>query len=360
MLRSIQPLQFLLMLLAGWIHRRHLDAIEYLKEENRLLKERLGDRRIRFTDAERRRLARRAYAAGRKALSELDTLVTPDTLMRWYRKLVAQKWTYTHRRGPGRPRTVNTIVRLIVRMALENRSWGYTRIQGALANLGHHVGRGTIANILREHGINPAPERGKRTPWSTFLKAHWECIAATDFFTVEVFTLRGLVTHYVLFFLDLASRTVKIAGVTSHPHEEWMMQMARNLIDPEEPFLLRTQFLIMDRDTKYSETFRAALTRERIEPIRLPPRSPNLNAFAERFVRSVKEECVGRMIFFGRSSLERALTEYTAHYHCERNHQGLRNRLVHSSATVISHPGGRVKRRQRLGGMLSFYYRAAA
>jgi putative transposase len=138
------------------------------------LKERFGDRRLRFTDVERRRLARRAHALGRKALSELDTLVTPDTLMRWYRTLVAQKWTYTHRRGPGRPRTIKVIVQLILRMALENRSWGYTRIQGALANLGHDVGRGTIANVLSEHCIDPAPERGKHTSWSIFLKAHWE------------------------------------------------------------------------------------------------------------------------------------------------------------------------------------------
>ena len=225
-------------------------------------------------------MARRAHELGRKALSELDTLVTPDTLMRWYRTLVAQKWTYTHRRGPGRPRTIKAIVQLILRMALENRSWGYTRMQGALANLGHRVGRGTIANVLREHGIDPAPERGKRMPWSTFLKAHWESIAATDFFTVEVLTLRGLVTHYVLFILDLASRTVKIAGITTHPHERWMMQMARNLTDAEEPFLRQTRFLIMDRDTKYSATFRAALTRERIESVRLPPRSPNLKANA--------------------------------------------------------------------------------
>src|SRR5687767_2989167 len=199
MLRSIQPLQVFLTLLAGWINRRQIEAIDYLKEENRLLKERLGGRRLRFTDAERRRLARRAHALGRKALGELDTLVTPDTLMRWYRTLVAQKWTYTHRRGPGRPRTIPVITQLIIRMALENRSWGYTRIQGALANLGYDVGRGTIANVLSEHGIDPAPERGKNTSWATFLKAHWESIAATDFFTVEVFTLRGLVTHYVPF-----------------------------------------------------------------------------------------------------------------------------------------------------------------
>ncbi|HEY5759015.1 MAG TPA: integrase core domain-containing protein [Steroidobacter sp.] len=213
--------------------------------------------------------------------------------------------------------------------------------------------------MLREHGVDPAPERGKHTSWSIFLKAHWESIAATDFFTVEVFTLRGLVTHYVLFILDLASRTVKIAGITPHPHEAWMVQMARNLTEAEEPFLRHTRFLIMDRDTKYSAAFRAALTRERIEPIRLPPRSPNLNAYAERFVRSVKEECTGRMVFFSRSSLERTLTHYVAHYHEERNHQGLQNRLLKCSDGPIN-LRGRVGRRERLGGMLNFYHREAA
>jgi putative transposase len=162
---------------AGWVNRQHLNVIEYLKEENRVLKERLGEQRIRFTDAERRRLARKAHALGRKALNELQTLVTPDTLMRCYRQLIARKWNYSHRRGRGRPRTQHTIVELIVRMALENPSWGYTRIQGALANLGHPVGRGTIANILREQGIDPAPERGRRTPWSTpRISSQWKYV----------------------------------------------------------------------------------------------------------------------------------------------------------------------------------------
>ena len=354
------PVQMLLLMFSGWVNRQQLEVIEYLKEENRLLKGRLGGQRNRFTDAERRRLARKAHALGRKALSELETLVTPDTLLRWYRMLIARKWNYSHRRrSPGRPRTQHTIVELIVHMALENPSWGYTRIQGALANLDHEVGRGTIANILREQGLEPAPERGKRTRWSTFLKAHWECVAATDFFTVEVCAPRGLVTYYVLFFLGLASRAVKIAGLTTHPNDQWMTQIARNLTDPEEEFLRDTRFLIMDRDTKYSDAFRDILTRERLQVIRLPPRSPNLNAFAERFVRSVKEECLDRMIFFGRSSLQRALIEYMAHYHHERNHQGVGNRLLQSNVG-ISGSSGPVKRRQRLGGMLSFYHRAVA
>src|ERR1700681_3690226 len=154
----LSSLHLLLMMFAGWVNRYQLDVIEYLREENLLLKERLGDRPIHFTDAERRRLARSAHKLGRKALSELKTLVTPDTLMRWFRELVGTKWDYRQRRGPGRPRIMKDIVNLILRMALDNPSWGYTRIKGAMANLGHQVGRGTIANILKEHGIDPAPE----------------------------------------------------------------------------------------------------------------------------------------------------------------------------------------------------------
>jgi hypothetical protein len=156
--------------LALLMFRHQLDVIEYLQEENRVLKERLGGRRIRFTDVERRRLAREAQLLGRKVLKELETLVTPDTLLRWYRELIASKWNFSHRRRPGRPRVMTFITDLVVQMALENPSWGYTRIRGALGNLGHQVGRGMIANILKENGLEPAPERGRHTRWSTFLK----------------------------------------------------------------------------------------------------------------------------------------------------------------------------------------------
>jgi putative transposase len=264
--------------------------------------------------------------------------------------------------GSGRPRTMKTIVDLIVRMALENRSWGYTRIRGALANLGHEVGRGTIANILREHGIEPAPERDRHTRWSTFLKAHWECVRATDFLSVEVHTLKGLITHYILFFIDIPSRSVHIAGITPHPDSRWMTQIAHNLTDIEVGFLRGTQYLILDRDTKYSAEFRAALVRDGIHLIRLPPRSPNLNALAERFVRSIKSECLNRMILFGMDSLQHAISQFMSHYHAERNHQGFENRLLHPApapapAILPSQP---VRQRQRLGGMLNYYYRAAA
>src|SRR5450631_1199940 len=165
-MRSAPPLlSFLLMVVSGWVYRHQLIVIEFLQAENRLLKERLRGKRIRFTDAERALLARKAMAVGRKALLELDTVVAPDTLMRWNRRLIAQKWNFTHRRGPGRPGIMRHISELIVRMAHENPRWGYTRIQGALSNLNHKVGRGTIANVLKRNGIESSQDRGRRTPW---------------------------------------------------------------------------------------------------------------------------------------------------------------------------------------------------
>jgi putative transposase len=178
-----------------------------------------------------------------------------------------------------------------------------------MANLGHQVGRGTIANILKENGIDPAPARDAHTRWSTFLKAHWECLRATDFLSVEVFTLKGLITYYLLFFIDIASRKVHVAGITPHPDNTWMTQIARNVTDTHDGFLRDTRYLIMDRDTKYSDAFRGIITRAGPDVVRLPPRSPNLNAFAERFVRSIKAECLNRMIFFGRASLQHAVSQ---------------------------------------------------
>jgi transposase InsO family protein len=244
-------------------------------------------------------------------------------------------------------------------MARETPGWGYTRIQGALKNLGHRVSRTTVADILKDHGLGPSPKRRRGMSWSVFLKAHWDITSAADFFTVEVWGLRGLVTLYVLLVIELSTRRVYFAGVTPNPNTAWMMQVARILTDPFDGFVRGKRFVIIDRDRKYCEAFRAMLADAGTEPLRLPPRSPNLNAWAERFVRSIKEECLGRMIFFGESSLRRAVTEYLAHYHQERNHQGLDNRLIDPPGNE-GRINGAIQCRERLGGILRYYHRQAA
>ena len=187
-------LQFVVLTWAGWVNRKQQGVIEYLLEENRVLREQLGGRRLRLTDDQRRRLAVKGRILGRKLLGECACIVTPDTILRWYWRLVAAKYDGSTRREPGRPRTKDDLAALIVRMATENPTWGYTRIRGGLRHLGHEIGRPTIRRILAKHGIEPAPERGGRTRWSTFLKAHWDAIAAADFFSVEVVTSHGLVS----------------------------------------------------------------------------------------------------------------------------------------------------------------------
>jgi putative transposase len=322
MTNNIQPLHLLIVAMAGWLNRHQQAVIDYLIEENRVLKEQAEGNQLRFTDEQRIQLAVKAKALGRQLLGEIATIVTPDTLLAWHRKLIARKWTYA-RKGAGRPRVAQEITDLVLRIAKENTSWGYDRIQGALASLGHIIAPNTVKNILKRHGIDPAPERVKHTSWKNFLKAHWDIMAATDFFAVEVWTPRGLKTYYVLFIIQLSTRSVHIAGVTTAPNGTFMNQVARNLTDVDDGFLLSSGYLIMDRDTKYTIDFRGHLEREGIQPVRCPARAPNCNAFAERFVRSIKNECLDRLILFGEASLRRALREYVAHYHTERNHQSL-------------------------------------
>ncbi len=351
--------QFLLASVAGWINRSQQDAIEYLKEENRVLREQLGGRRLRFTLEQRRRLAAKAKLLDRNAMTEIADLVTPDTLLRWYRKLIAKKYDGSQHRGPGRPRVLETIRELVLRMAKENSGWGYTRIQGALRNLGHDVGRNTVKRILSQAGIEPAPARRKRIPWSTFLKAHWGAIAAMDFFTVEVLTPGGLIRYFLLFVIDLKTRRVEIAGISHRPYDEWMKQIARNLTDMIEGFLRNTCYLIHDRDPLFSESFRATVRAVGVRPLKLPAKSPNLNSYAERFVRSIKDECLNRMVLLGENHLCTAVLEYAAHYHVERNHQGLDNELIFSRQQSSSYEGN-VRCRERLGGLLRYYHREAA
>ena len=242
-------------------------------------------------------------------------------------------------------------------MATENPTWGYTRIRGGLKHVGHDIARNTIQAILKDHGLEPAPERGAKMSWKTFLAAHWEGLAAADFFTVEVLTLRGVVRYVVLFVMKLKTRTVEIVGITSEP-DGGMTQLARNLTDPSEGFLRGVQYIILDRDPLYTAAFRRLLRDSGVKPLILPAWSPNLNAFAERFVESAKSECLERMVRLGESHLRAAVRALIDHYHEERPHQGLDNELIAPTTTEVG--TGPITCRERHGGLLKFYYREAA
>ena len=349
-------LQLLLATFAAWANRRQGSVIAYLVEENRVLKEQLesSGKRLRFTDDQRRRLAAKGKPLGQKVLRQIATIVTPETILAWHRRLIAAKWTYSRHRT-GRPVVMREIRELVVRMAEENPSWGYARIQGALRHLDHRVARSTIAKVLKEHGIKPSPDRP--LSWATFVRAHAHLIAAADFFTTEVWTVRGLVRHFTLFFVDIATRRVHVAGTTTNPTPAWMEQIARNVTDCETGVLRHKRSLILDRDAVFSPRFKAILGCSGVEILMTAYQAPNMNAHAERFVRSIRAECLDQMIFVGGASLEKAIAAYVAHYHDERSHQGLGNEIP---SGVPVQREGRIEGSERLGGLVKYYYRRAA
>ena len=332
---------------------------EYLAAENRIIKAQLKGR-LRLSDAERSALRRdRSSPGARKVLADIATIARPDTILGWYRKLVARKFDGSARRGPGRPRINREVEQLIIDMASENRDWGYDRIAGAFGQPGVRDFRSDGWQCLRRHGLPPAPERRRTTTWAAFIRTHQALLAGTDFFTAEVLTLRGLMTYYVLFFIHLESRRVDIAGLTVHPNEAWMKQIARNATMDDCGALRDCRYLLHDRDTKFTRSFRAIIASGRVKPLTSPARSPNLNAYAERWVRSVKEECLSKVVLFGERSLRRALSNYVDHFHAERNHQGKGNILLFP-LTTDRQCEGPVKCRERLGGLLRYYYRETA
>src|ERR1700686_5609405 len=217
----------LLAYVTGTVNQELLLRNEYLAAENLVLRAKLPTR-LRLSNPERATLAEIGKRLGRKALREVASVAKPDTILAWYRRLIAQKFDGSkHRQYPGRPTVQPEVEAMVVRMARENTGWGYDRIVGALANLGHHLSDQTVGNILRRHGIAPAPKRSRTTAWKDFISAHLDVLAGADFFTVEVLTWRGLVTYYVLFFIHLGRRRVRVAGITRHPDQEWMEQIAR-------------------------------------------------------------------------------------------------------------------------------------
>ncbi len=280
-------------------------------------------------------------------------LVRPETVLRWHRALVRRRWTYPHRQV-GRPSLPVDTVELIVRLARENPRWGYLRIVGELKKLGVAVSKTSVAAVLRRHRLPPAPRRSD-PGWGEFLKAQAKGILATDFFTVEAATLRR---YYVLFVIEVERRVVHLLGVTASPDGAWVAQVARNFASELEDAGRRFRFLIRDRDAKFTASFDAVLASVGIKTIETPPASPRANAFAERFVRTVREDCLDHLLVFSRRHLEVVLGEYVRHYNGARPHRGLGlepplARLGQSSMV------GTVVRRDVLGGLIHEYKRAA-
>jgi hypothetical protein len=273
----------LLAYITGSVDQELLLRNEYLVMENRILRHQITGR-IRLSDGERKALAEIGKKLGKQALEEVTSLVKPDTILAWYRHFIAQKFDgLPQRKALGRPKIDQELEALVVRMAQENRRWGYDRIVGALAHLGYTISDQTVGNILKRHGIPPASERNRTTTWHEFIQAHTDVLVATDFFTTEVWTWGGLVTYYILFFIRLGTREVHVAGVTPHPDERWMVQIAGNATMADWGILSPGHYLIHDRDRKFCPAFQRLIDQTGVMRVMLPPQSPNLNAYAERW-----------------------------------------------------------------------------
>ncbi|MFC1642855.1 integrase core domain-containing protein [Myxococcota bacterium] len=314
-------------------------------------------------------LQRRRLAIKGKALTPKERtaccchLVRPETLLDWFRKLAAKKYdSSTIRRTPGRPRKPDHIRELVIRLAHENPGWGYTKIRDALREPEARHCRATVTSILDEAGIEPEPERSRKRTWKQSLESHWHTLYACDFFAVETLGAFGAVRYMVFFVIELKTRTVQIAGAHIAPNDAWMQQLARNLLDPFDGFLRNATHLIHDRDPLYTKAWTAMLKAEGVECVPIPAHSPNCNPHAERFVRSIRDECLNRFVILGERHLRYLLREYVVHYNSERYHQGLGGRLITQSVRPGNDNGytDEILRQSRLGGLLNFYRRKAA
>ncbi len=299
----------------------------------------------------------RLTAGTRTRLGEVVLLFKPDTLLQWHRDLVRRKWTFTRYASVGRPPTSPDLEALILRLAKENPNWGYGKLEGELGKLGYDIGRSTIRDVLKRNRIPPAPDRGKRgSTWRTFLAHYKDQVVACDFFTVETAWLKTL---YVLFFIELGSRRVHLAGCTATPTSAWVTQQARQLGWELQDRALPMRFLIHDRDAKFPDAFDTVFRSEGVTIIRTPMRAPNANAFAERWIRSVREECLDKLLILGERHLQCVLVTYVAYYNQARPHQGLEQQCPVPLGRSTARDGP-IARRDILGGVLHDYYRRAA
>jgi putative transposase len=315
-------------------------------------------RRPRFEPRDRLMLAALSRVAPRRCWSAFP--VRPETLLRWHRRLIARRWTYPHRQ-PGRPPIEGEVRELIVRLARENTSWGYVRIVGALRKLGISVSATLVRSVLADAGIPPAPERDRQS-WRTFLRQQGESILACDFLTIDTVWLRRL---YVLVFLSIGSRRVEYLACTRNPDTAWMLQQARNLLMEIDDRGRQARFLLHDRDSKFAAAFDAVFANAGVRIIRTPVRAPNANAHVERWIGTVRRECLDRLLIVGRRQLEHVLRVYVRHYNQGRPHRALDLQSPDPTAAVAAARGdpvaalAGVQRRDLLGGLIHEYQLAA-
>ncbi len=324
-----------------------------LRHQIRVLERQIA--RPQLTEADRALLAAFSRVLPRRVWKR-SAFVTPATLLRWHRELVARSWTYPHRRS-GRPPTPARLRELVVRLARENPGWGYRRIQGELVGLGIKLAASTVWSILREAGIEPAPKRLEQS-WSEFLRAQATSILECDFLTVDTLFLKRF---YVLFFIELATRRVRIAGITTNPDGRWVTQQARNLLMQLDDEGVRPRFLVRDRDSKFTSEFDEVFRSEGIRVIKAPVRAPKARAHAERWVGSVRRECLDRLLILGRRHLHHVLRTYALHYNEHRPHRALGQRAPLSDDQPLADvlDLDRLRRRDLLGGLIHEYQLAA-
>jgi putative transposase len=311
-------LQFLIVMIASAINDRLQRKLDYVEEERRVLREQLdaatAGKKLSFTANQRRRLGEAGKLLTPDERQKCCLLVKPATILAWFRQLAARKYDSSEARR-GRPPKPKDVRKLVIKLAMENRGWGYTKIRDALrTGLGIEIGRTTVADILAAAGVEPAPEREKTRTWKECMKAHWDSLCACDFFSVEVLGLGGTVRYLVFFVIVLKTRAVEIAGIGVNPGGEWMKQMARNLTDGVDGFLREAKYLIHDRDPLFTEAFETVLRERGVECVKIPAQSPNCNPHAERFVKTIKYECLNHLVFFGERHLRYVVKEFMAHY----------------------------------------------